>query len=208
MGLFKAIKDSMEAKKAREAAIKRQEQEEKERRLQAKIDEFNVNILKLDTKINVYVEKCKEAKRKGLKEQEANLRRELRHNLAQKKNFEAMLLNLETAMLNRDVAHLTQGFVQVLGDISDDICDVIGKDSMAEADKVKQKYSKALEASAMQTMAAEELLDMGDMASESTVQDGRYSSAVDEEIDNLLGDSALDLDVERPDEKFYNKEGR
>lgn len=153
----------------------------REERIQQTSDRLKLQVMQLEKKKQVLLKKVLDARRMGLKEQEAQARSILKKCLVSEKRANGMLMTLELAVETRDLADLNYQFLESIGAISEDIR-VSAKKS--DAKKAEKKYLKAIYGAKQQTEDLDAMLEAGDYAS--AIADDDVGSEFDKEISELV----------------------
>ena len=155
---------------------------EREKKILDTADKLKVQVLTMENKKSVLLDKVLEAKEKGLEQQEQQARGLLRRYLASQKRAQGMLMTLELAIQSRDLAELNHQFLECLGDLSDEISSSVKK---SNAKKAEKKYLRSLYANKKQVEELDKMLEVGDYASVASIDQDKYEE-FDSEIDALV----------------------
>ena len=155
---------------------------EREKRINETADKLKVQILTMENKKTVLLDKVLEARNKGLEQQEQQARSLLRKCMAGQKQANAMLMTLELAIQSRDLADLNRQFLDCLGALSDQI-NVSAKKSNAK--KTEKKYLRSVYANKKQMDELDKMLEVGDYASVASVDQDKFEE-FNGEIDALV----------------------
>ena len=178
MGLF-----SKKPKKTQEEIRK----ETREKAVNTSTD-LSMQIMTLTKKKDIFQSKMIEARRKGLKEQEAQARGLLKQTMASIKRVQGMLMTLELAMESRDLAELNVRCLDAIGTLSQDIIGSSQQTSAGKAKKINETYLRARYESAKQAETIDGMLAVGEYASVAAQDDSLYSE-FDDEIDGMIEDA-------------------
>ncbi len=155
---------------------------EREKRINDTADKLKVQILTMENKKAVLLNKVIEARQKGLAPQEEQARSLLRKCMASQKQASGMLMTLELAVQSRDLAELNRQFLDCIGVLSEDIS-VSAKKSNAK--KAEKKYLEAMYASKRQSEELDKMIEMGDYAAVASIDKDKFEEFNDE-IDVLV----------------------
>lgn len=179
MGLF-----SKKPKKSEEELKK-----EREEKIASTSKALHIQIVSLEKKKENILNKVVEARRKGLKEQEAQAKGLLKQTMVAIKREEGMLMTLELAVESRDLAQLNMNFLESISALSDDIISSGDKMSKSETKKVEDKYLHAVHSANEQKERIDDMLAIGQYAG--VVEEGidKYTE-YDEEIENMIEEAS------------------
>lgn len=144
---------------------------------------IRMQLITVNKKKNVIFSKLVECKQKGLKEQEAQARNQLRQYLATEKRYEGMLMSIELAMEQADLNDLNISFLKSINELSLSITPP--KKSKINMKKTKNNFLKALYNQEITKQKTDEMLDVGDYANAAAFGIEEHSE-FDDEIDKML----------------------
>ena len=162
--------------------------EELEQARQEKIDRtlnnFAIQLKRLDNNKQFLTAKIVEARKKGLKQQEQHARGLLGQCLSQEHRVLSMQMQLELLDTQKSLNSLQMDFMTCINDIS---AEVESNSNKAVAKKTKKNYVKTLYTINEQNKRIDDVLDIGDYAIDQEVATGQYSK-FDDEIDSLISE--------------------
>ena len=151
--------------------------------LEKTMAELNGKSEELDQKINVLVEKAKDAKKRGSKTALSVAKMGLSNAIGTKRHIEDMICQLDVMCSMKDIAQINKDFLGVVGGLCKDI-NTFSKDISYQ--DIEKDLSESL-ANTENTMLE---LDntMNRLMDSSNVQNFKISNEISSEIDNLLAD--------------------
>ncbi len=147
------------------------------------MNRLRVQLLSMEKQKASAATKVVRAQQQGLSAQVETGKKMMRRCLAIEKRINGMIMNLEYAMQSREIAMISKGFLECMGEIGADISGVVDK---TDAKKASKQYEKAMFKLEKQTNDIDTMLEMSDASLEHSLAGEQYSAAYDEEIDALI----------------------
>lgn len=171
------------------------------------INSMNKQIETLEERKNIFVEKAKEAKKKGLEAQYNLALSGYRMTYAQQKKAQEMLLNFEITSQMKDMTMMTSEFLKGMGLLSREMSKLADSKQFA---KVQKEFEIAMgsveeQASQMEVFleSAETTFDTAASSEKATITDEDFEKMIDEESAQDIGGE--DAELEKQMEELKKK---
>lgn len=171
------------------------------------INSMNKQIETLEERKNIFVEKAKEAKKKGLEAQYNLALSGYRMTYAQQKKAQEMLLNFEITSQMKDMTMMTSEFLKGMGLLSREMSKLADSKQFA---KVQKEFEIAMgsveeQASQMEVFleSAETTFDTAASSEKATITDEDFEKMIDEESAQDVGGE--DAELEKQMEELKKK---
>ena len=163
-------------------------QAQRQEKIEKVLNNFSVQLRKLDKHKQFLVGKVVEAKQRGLKPEEQKARNMLGKVLDQIHRTYSMQLQLELFLQDRDLSNLQDAFKGAIADISEDIDSNSNKNS---AKKTKKKYLKSIYQLNKQDKEIDDVLETADAAMNTIATTSGQTEKYNDEIDSLVSEEEL-----------------
>lgn len=171
------------------------------------INSMNKQIETLEERKNIFVEKAKEAKKKGLEAQYNLALSGYRMTYAQQKKAQEMLLNFEITSQMKDMTMMTSEFLKGMGLLSREMSKLADSKQFA---KVQKEFEIAMgsveeQASQMEVFleSAETTFDTAASSEKNNITDEDFEKMIDEETAQDIGGE--DAELEKQMEELKKK---
>jgi len=168
---------------------------------------IKTQISQLERKKENLIAKAVEARSLNLPQNEEEIKKSLKATMASIKKEQSMLLSLELAVENRDLAEINLNFLELVGDLSEDIIDSGKKTSAKKANKVKERYTRAMFVANQQQVQNDQIIDTianSSLAASIGDETNKYSE-FDDEIDKMIDNAEVNMNVSNNTNSYTNK---
>ena len=183
MGLFKS---------------KAEKEFEKKMVIKKTINSMNKQISTLEEQKNIFVEKAKEAKKKGLEAQYNLALSGYRMTYAQQKKAQEMLLNFEITSQMKDMTMMTSEFLKGMSLLSREMSKLADNKQFAKVQKEFEIAMNSVEEQSSQMEvfleSAETTFDTAASSEKANISDEDFEKMIDEETAQDMGSDDAELD--------------
>ena len=184
---------------------KQQKEIEKKMLIKRTINTMNKQINALEEQKNVFIEKAKDAKKKGLDSQYSFALTGYKMTLLQQKRAQEMLLNFEITSQMKDMTSMTHEFLNGMSSLSKEMSQLAGEKEFMQ---VQKEFEKAMLATERQAAQLDVFLDSNKDAFASaggthTIKDSEFEKLIDQQ--NSLEESAADTSIDSELEALQKK---